>query len=140
MSGHAVEPVAVVFVSWGLWVAACPRDGCRGSEHFGHVPGVTQWVGGLTSFGFVCARCQLVCHSQWPDNADDIWYVLTRRPIWETRNWKPGETLEDLIVENALHGIITPGLRSEDGGIEILGDRLTDRPPVAAGSRFQIGV
>lgn len=130
------ELSATVQVSWGLWVANCPRPDCLGAEHYGHAP-ITNLVGGLTLGGFRCSRCGLACRSDWPGNAEDIWFVLAQRPCAETRNWLPGETLEDLIIENAAHGILPPGI--ERGPMRILDGRLTDRSLPAAGSSFAIG-
>lgn len=129
------ELTAAVFVSWGLWVADCPRPDCRGAEHFGHAP-ITGVVGGLTQTGFRCARCSLVCRAAWPANAEDIWHLLAQRPVVETRSWALGETLEDLITENAAHGILPPGIGPD--GLTILDGRFTDRQLVGA-TRFAIG-
>lgn len=114
---------AVVYVSWGLWVADCPRPDCLGAEHFGHAP-ITGAVGGLTQVGFACARCGLVCPCAWPENAADIWALLRQRPREETRNWMPGEELQNLLAENIAHGIIAP----EDlkAGLVIVDGHLTD--------------
>jgi len=120
------DPVAKVFVSWGLWVADCPRDGCRGSEHLGHAP-ITGAVGGLTPTGFTCARCGLFCASQWPANAEDIWRILAQRPLEETRSWQLGEPIENLIVENIAHGLIAGEDVAAIGGIRLLDGRLTDQ-------------
>jgi hypothetical protein len=103
--------VAQAYVSWGLWVADCPRPDCRGAEHHGHAP-ITGVVGGLTQQGFRCARCGLVCQADWPANAEDIWFLLAQRPIVETRSWNRGETLEHLMIENAAHGIMLPALEA----------------------------
>lgn len=136
------EPVAKVFVSWGLWVADCPRDGCRGSEHFGHAP-ITGHVGGLTQVGFRCARCGLVCPSQWPPNAADIWRILAQRPLDETRSWALGEPLDHLIAENVAHGLIAPETLRELGGVALLDDRLGDAAralvPAPQGASKMIG-
>jgi hypothetical protein len=32
--------------------------------------------------------------------------LLRRRPEAPTRNWEPGETLEDLLAENVAHGLL----------------------------------
>jgi hypothetical protein len=129
-----VELTAKAYVSWGLWVADCPRPDCLGAEHHGHAP-ITGVVGGLTRQGFRCARCGLVCQALWPANAEDVWFVLAQRPVPETRNWMLGEHLDDLLAENLQYGIMPPGL---DAGITIVDGRFTDRALVAA-SRFAIG-
>lgn len=131
-----MELIARAYVSWGLWVADCPRPDCLGAEHLGHAP-ITGMVGGLTQAGFRCASCGLVCRSQWPDNAEDIWFTLSLRPMANTRNWVLGERLEDLIVQNAEHGILPPGI--ERDGLTIVGGRFTDRELVSSASAFAIG-
>jgi hypothetical protein len=101
------ELKAIVYVSWGLWVADCPRPDCLGAEHFGHAPH-TGYVGGLTRAGFCCAGCGLVCPCEWPANEDDIVRLLSQRPFPNTRNWKPGELVENLLAENIEHQLIDP--------------------------------
>lgn len=130
---------AVVYVSWGLWVADCPRPDCRGAEHFGHAP-ITGAVGGLTQLGFACARCGLVCPAAWPANAEDIWRLLQQRPHEETRNWMPGEELANLVAENIAHGLVD--LDAIEPGLLVDGDRLTSTGhalAAAPASRFAIG-
>jgi hypothetical protein len=118
------EPVAVVFVSWGYWVADCPRPDCGTSQHFGQAEH-TGHVGGLTLTGFTCPNCGLVCRAQWPSNAADIWRVLEQRPMRNTRNWHPGETVHDLFVENLSHGLVGPDELRERDAVMVLNDRLT---------------
>jgi hypothetical protein len=131
-------PVALVYVNWGMWVAGCPRDGCLNSEHLGHAP-ISGHVGGLTEIGFRCSSCGLLCEAEWPDNAEDIWYLLSKRPVKETRNWHPHETLEELLIENTQHGIMTPGLLSTEGGITLRGNKFANRELASAARRIQIG-
>ena len=124
---------AIVYMSQGTWVAACPRPWCVNVEWAGPGP-VTGRVGGLTTDRLTCLRCGLTCAADWPDNADDIERVLAARPFLETRNWLPSESIHDLIVENAAHGLIDPDpitVRT----ILAAGNRLTDagRQLVAAG-------
>lgn len=117
--------VARAYVSWGIWVADCPRPGCLGAEHYGHAP-ITGIVGGLTDRGFRCARCGQMARSEWPPNADDIWWTLNQRPLIETRSWGLGETLEHLVLENVQHGIMPHGI--ENGpGVTMLDGRFNDR-------------
>lgn len=135
MDSHVTNDlVAEAYVSWGLWVADCPRPGCLGAEHYGHAP-ITGVVGGLTQAGFRCARCGQVAAARWPDNADDIWWTLNQRPLLENRSWRIGETLEDLVVENVTHGVMPI---VEDGpGVAIMDGRYSDRVlPAAAHLRI----
>lgn len=121
---------AMARVSWGRWVADCPRTGCPNAEHFGRDPG-SGHVGGLTGSAFRCALCQLHCPAIWPENVDDIVRLLSVRPVPATRNWSPGETLHDLLAENVQHGILPePTL--------VVGDRLAPAA-LTGGGRRQIG-
>jgi hypothetical protein len=117
-------------------VADCPRPDCLGAEHFGHAP-ITGHVGGLTQVGFRCNRCGLVCASDWPENAQDIWWVLSQRPLMEKRNWFPHETLEDLIVENITHGVVPAELEA-GRALRILNGHLVG-VELTGSSRFAIG-
>lgn len=98
---------AVAFVDTGLWVAKCPRPHCNGAEHFGPHP-LTGYVGGLTARGFTCANCHWQGPVGWPPNVDDINFLLSLRPVPDTRNWLPHETVHDLLAENATHGVHPP--------------------------------
>lgn len=120
---------AVAYVSHGWWVADCPRPDCANAEHFGQRGG---HVGGLTTAGFRCAECHLQCGVEWPPNIDDINFLLAQRPVPATRNWQPGETVHDLLLENVSHGIAPQPLA-------IAGDRIQDRALVAAARRAMIG-
>jgi hypothetical protein len=96
---------ATAWCSMSYWVATCPRPWCINTEWHGPGP-VTGRVGGLGAEVFHCLRCGLSCPADWPDNRDDIERLLTVRPMPETRNWLPGETLEDLFLENVTHGLV----------------------------------
>lgn len=129
---------ATAYVSLGIWVAACPRPWCVHADHYGPGP-TTGRVGGLTETTFHCFRCGLACPADWPADVDDINLLLGARPQIETRNWEPGETVQDLFVENAVHGLIVG-----DGGPTrpvLIGGRLTreGRSLVGAGARYAIG-
>jgi hypothetical protein len=130
---------ATAYVSWGLWVADCPRPDCLGAEHFGHAP-ITGTVGGLTGVGFRCSRCGLVCASEWPANAVDIEWMLAQRPEPATRNWHPLETLDDLLAENIEHGLIPAGV-TEEKPLNIIDNHIFDRPalPGTSTARRAIG-
>lgn len=120
---------ALAYVSWGRWVADCPRPGCTNAEHFGRDKN-TGHVGGLTGVTFVCGTagngCGLRCRADWPQNVADIERLLMMRPVVATRNWHPGEDLHGLAAENLQHGAIA-GLDELEGGVmlRIEGDRIT---------------
>ncbi len=134
---------AVVYMSQGIWVTKCPRAWCVHVDHFGPGPN-TGRVGGLTEKLWHCFRCQLVCEAQWPESPTDIEAIVGQRPMPETRNWLPGEDLEQLIAENVVHGLIAPELLHRqilavDGRLtQALRDIVAVRPQmelVTAGAR-----
>jgi hypothetical protein len=96
------------FMSWGMWVAKCPRPQCMNAEKRGWCNDGT-W-GGLEADRFTCRPshdgCGLVCGVDWPANISDIEALLLARPVKGTRNWAPGESLHDLLKENAGHGLV----------------------------------
>lgn len=114
-------PVAVVFMSHGLWVACCPRPGCLNAEQFGRT--TSGEPGGLAG-GFRCRSeaggCGLTCDARWPAQVEEIEWLLMQRPVPANRNWLPGEDLSDLLTENIAHGIapLSPaGLDEHPGGL-----------------------
>lgn len=115
--------VAVAYMNHGRWVAACPRPGCMNAEMFGRCDDGT--MGGLEAQRFTCRThdhtsdgrrvtyggCGLKCPVDWPANIADLERVLLARPVPTNRNWRPGETLEELVAQNFEHGIVpTPVL------------------------------
>lgn len=92
------------YCEWGLWVARCPQEWCLGADHYGPGPN-TGRIGGLRDDRFTCPRCGTAVPVAWPTDRNAIMHVLMQRPMPETRNWQPGESVLDLIIENATHGI-----------------------------------
>lgn len=88
---------AHAYVSAGRWLARCPRSGC----------GRTEWFDGLRPDRYVCG-CGQVVGVLWPPHPESIDWVLGQRPDSDTRGWHPWESLRDLLVENAEHGILPP--------------------------------
>jgi hypothetical protein len=91
-------------------VAHCDADGCYGAERV--------WPGGRikkkkdgTKFGITldgvlwCGNCGLLSTVSFPGKRNAIMAILGRRPVPETRNWYPNETLETLREENMAHGL-----------------------------------
>lgn len=101
------ELVAVAFMSWGVWVARCPRPGCLNAEKFGRCDDGT--IGGLRADHFECRQayggCGLRCGVVWPADIEELEAVLLARPLPQNRNWTPGEDIRDVLLENAEHGI-----------------------------------
>lgn len=129
-------------VNWGRWLADCPRPECHNAEHFGPDP-VTGHVGGLTGAAFRCNVCTFECQAQWPVNVDDIMYVLSLRPVPQTRNWGPGERLADLMTENFQHGIVLEAPTAIDDRpgqaetlLEIRGEHIAGGLALPAGHRL----
>jgi hypothetical protein len=117
-------PPLPVFLSWGKWVAKCPRPGCFNAEQFG--PTGQGDVGGLTGESFWCREmfggCGLRCPVAWPGNVDSIEFMVRSRPV-AARNWLPGETVEDLLRENLEHGLMPRNeMNILDGRVEVLGE------------------
>lgn len=141
MGAVVTEPVAIARVAQGWWVADCPRPFCAGAEHAGRRDGN---VGGLTGAGFRCANCGLLCASRWPGNIEDIERLLLQRPVPQTRNWSPGESLADLLAENLEHGVLPAVPASLDPGdpgllVAVAGDRITNDRALPAGHRLALG-
>ena len=111
------NPVAVAFMTHGKWVALCPRPGCMNAESFGRCDDGT--VGGLEGDRFTCRTegwrpdgqrvmyggCGYTCGVDWPANIRDLERALLSRPVPTTRNWTPGESLQDLVTENMRNGL-----------------------------------
>lgn len=97
-------------VNWSRWIVDCPTPYCRGA--MGVLPGDDMvW----------CSDCGCMTTSiVWPADPEGIELILSMRPDWTTRNWEPGESLEDLLVENITHGHDVPGLDLEGGSREIM--------------------
>lgn len=81
-------------VNWGRWIADCADRWCSSAEKLR--PGQTA---------IVCTNCKQISKVEWPSNPGSIDAALRLRPVPDTRNWFPGETVEDLIRENTEHGL-----------------------------------
>lgn len=84
-------------VDHGRWIVDCPD--CSGAEF------------ALDSLPvFFCCSCRNVAVDgrrrpvALPSGRTEIEAALLVRPI-ENRNWRPGETIEHLLAENAEHGL-----------------------------------
>lgn len=100
MADLAVTGAVYAEANWGRWVARCPAPWCTNAMQV--TPGQDA---------FVCAGlggCGCGADVVWPTDPDAIELILTMRPVPATRNWLPGETLEQLVLENAAHGIVDP--------------------------------
>lgn len=114
-----LSPAGVVYAeaNHGRWIAKCPRPDCTNALALD--PGQTA---------FACVAqdgCGQTADVVWPPDPDAIETLLMLRPVPGTRNWLPGETLEQLLEENAAHGLIPAewyALSDAAGGtLELLG-------------------
>lgn len=90
------EKPCVARVNHGRWVATCPW--CDAKM-------LTSLEWGVA----YCAECGARYGAgmvEFPDEASEIERLLCRRAKRETQNWKPGETIEDLIADNVEHGVV----------------------------------
>ena len=96
---EGAEP-AYARVYRGTWIADCPAAGCAGAE--------AVWK---TTRLLWCATCHNAdIGGAWrpvlvPDDAFAIEAALMRRPVEQSRNWQLPETVDDLLRENAEHGL-----------------------------------
>lgn len=81
-------------VNWGKWIWDCPEAFCNNAE--GLIPGQSE---------VTCSNCGRVASLDWPSGLFAIEEQLARRPVPQTRNWYPGESVDDLRRENAAHGV-----------------------------------
>ena len=83
----------VAYLNHGRWVVDCPRDGCPESRLA--TPGV-----------FICTNCHQIATVEIPPERAAVDAAVAARPVPQTRNWYPGETVEQLYEENETHGVV----------------------------------
>jgi hypothetical protein len=113
---------ARAYIYNGEWVADCPQDGCTNVEFVENKRDQDRGVAGTRGERkdvYFCSYCKAMATSiHFPPDADELLEVLERRPMPHTRNWYPeghltalkfgikdGETVAELLAENAEHGI-----------------------------------
>jgi hypothetical protein len=85
-------------VNAGRWIADCPDPNCNGAEYVN-----------LDDPVFFCCECRnaradhrlINIRLPDPDTIAAIDAALMARPVPATRNWQHGETVDDLLAENA---------------------------------------
>lgn len=84
------------FVNWGRWVARC-----------GLCPAPAPATLQFGDRSFTCVECGTITSIIWPSEEmrAGIVRLLKMRPTAINRNWLPGETLIELVKENAAHGL-----------------------------------
>jgi hypothetical protein len=121
--GFAVERFRILaFANFGRWVAACPR-----CPHAVDVDAQTRTP------AFSCAVCGLGAEIEWPSRemVHNIERLLLMRPDPTKQNWLPGETLADLLEENATHGVFAAIPEDPNPRLTVVGERITvDTMPV----------
>jgi hypothetical protein len=87
------DAIVDVYVSHGRWVADCP---CGGGM-----------VGSPELEEVACTDCATLYRVRFPDERErqQIEALLIARPHKKNRNWRPGESVEDLRADNVQHGI-----------------------------------
>jgi hypothetical protein len=99
-SGLMLAGVAYAEANWGRWIARCPRPWCSNA--------MALEVG---QQGFICGGwggCGYAADVIWPPDPQAIEAILAMRPVPRTQNWQQGESLEDLLAENAAHDCLPP--------------------------------
>jgi hypothetical protein len=104
MSSLIAPGTSLAFVSWGRWVARCASPHCDSAIEFNALKPPL-----LPTFtpAFRCVECGYRTEVIWP-NPEMVYGIerlLLLRPNPKNQNWLPGETLNDLQMENALHGV-----------------------------------
>lgn len=96
--------VAYARVHCGRWVVFCVRPWCASAQSLPPgTPAMQCWDCGAVAERIV-----------WPPDPDGIEAVLLMRPNVLNRGWEPGETMQDLLMENAAHGILPKGIEPGD--------------------------
>lgn len=118
MQDLAIPGLAYAEANWGRWVARCPAGLCTNAVQ------VQRW-----DTDFRCAgagSCGWTSRIVWPADPEGIEVLLAMRPETRTRNWRAGETLADLVAENAAHNVLPPSWTDEGGCLlETRGERVT---------------
>jgi hypothetical protein len=118
---HGTVPPVRARANWGRWIADCPRCGSalavgRGEHRLGAL--LHDETGAAVAWLEGCWDCGARTEVLWPDEdfVAAVERLLMLRPDPNTRSWEPGETLHDLMRDNADHGIFTePALEAAPG-------------------------
>lgn len=113
MTELVLPGVVAVEARQGRWIGWCSyRDRCDAAIQL--VP-FTE--------GFICPDCGMATSVVWPsaDMVAGVERLLLMRPHPKNQNWLPGETLDDLLLENIAHGIFTRHAAAVDGTAGIFG-------------------
>ncbi len=115
----AIPGLAYAEANWGRWIVRCPRPFCTNAIQ------VNRWEQAFTCAG--AGGCGWSSPIEWPPDPEGIEALLSMRPDATTRNWLPGETLQQLLIENSTHDVVPREFLAESGCIlETRGERITD--------------
>jgi hypothetical protein len=107
----AVIGAGYVEANWGRWIVRCPRPWCASA--------MQVWPGDRWT---ACKDCEApIPDLVWPADPEAVEALLMARPAVESRNWLPGESLKDLLVDNVRHGLMPP---PGDSLMLTVGDRV----------------
>jgi len=89
---------ASAWVDHSRWLVNCPDPTCVGCQYAskGDPRFFCNYCHNAAAGGWVSV--------DWPDDVEGIEAALAARPDPRTRNWKPGESVDDLLRENAENG------------------------------------
>ena len=88
---HQMSEPVMASVNHGRWIASCLCGSGMGVD--------PDWPDAR------CFECGAVYPVVFPVTSREIDAVLSRRPLLESRNWGPTETIDTLRQENAARGI-----------------------------------
>ncbi len=125
MTDLAIPGLAYAEANWGRWVAKCPRPYCHNAMQ------INRWEPIFLCGG--AGGCGWSTNLIWPADPEAIETLLLMRPDVTNRNWLPGETVQQLLTENAIHDVIPAAMLVEAGCIlETRDERVTAGRLVAA--------
>jgi hypothetical protein len=123
----AVPGLAYAEANWGRWVTRCPTGLCTNAVQ------ITRWQQRFECVG--AGGCGWTSPIVWPQDPESIEVLLAMRPDSNTRSWLPGETLNELLAENAAHDVLPPDWLTGPGHrvlLDTVNDRATGGQLVAA--------
>ena len=85
------------YANFSRWVCDCPV--CNSAELVKQFGQTARWA------AFRCSACGYAEPLAFPEEVEAIEVVLLLRPQAANRNWRPGETMQTLTIENVLHGV-----------------------------------
>lgn len=94
----AIPGIAYAYANFGRWVTDCPRRWCTNALQVRRGQDVFECLGPDS--------CGWTAPLMWPADPDAIEAILAVRPANAVRNWMLGETLAQLVEENAAHGFL----------------------------------